>query len=808
MDHLLQDLRYACRSLRRQPGFALLAIATLALGNGANAAIFSVINAVLLRPLGYSNPERIVALVNQSLKTGRRSTTVSAPDYHDWHDATSSFAAMAYYVGGETSVSVAGAADYGAAFRVTPEFFQVFGVAPQIGRALMPADHAPGAPLAAMIGHEFWMRRFGGRPDALGSTVSFNERTFTIVGVMPPGFRFPTRGDIWLPSWVQAETPRSAHNYRVVARLKKGVPIEKAQAEMSAVAARLEAAYPASNAAKGTAVVPLQDQLVGDTRPTLYLLLGAVGLVLLIACANVANLLLARATTRASELAVRSALGASRGRIVGQLVTETALLALFAGALGLVLARWGVAVVMAVAPPGLPRLADAGVDASVLAFALLVSIASSLLAGVLPALQVSRLGLNNSLRYGGRGGVIGGGGSRVRGGLVVAEIALAVTLVAGASLLIRSFAALSRVNLGFGTERLLVVETSVPARDVVGARRATAFYSQLLPRLAGLPGVTSVAAVRGLPTARQRFGHDSNGGYWLEGGLDPRTVGVHLPQAVFTVVTPEYFRTLGIPLRRGRDFSSRDRFDAPFVTVVNEALAHQAFGDADPVGRRIGCGLDSLDFMTIVGVVADVRANDPSQPPSPEIYMPFEQHPRTATSLTLVARTEGEPLALADTFREIVRGADPGVPVRATTMTDAVSIAVATPRFRTTLVGAFAALALVLAMAGVYGVMAYAVSRRTSEIGVRMAMGAAAPDILKLVMRQGLRLAAAGIVVGCAMALALGQLLRGMLFAVTPADPVALVAVPIVLLLTAAAATAVPALRASRVDPIHALRSE
>jgi len=387
-----------------------------------------------------------------------------------------------------------------------------------------------------------------------------------------------------------------------------------------------------------------------------------------------------------------------------------------------------------------------------------------------------------------------------------------VALVVGASLLIRSFVALERVSLGFSADHLLVLETSVPVRvdmqNVASAQRATELYATLLPRLADVPGVTSVAAIRGLPSARDRFGHDSDGGYWLQGGQDPAVVGVRLPQAVFTVATPGYFRTLGIPLRRGRDFTVNDRYDAPFVAVINDALARQAFGDGDPIGRNIACGLDNLKFMTIVGVVGDVRSNNPSRAPRPEIYMPVEQHPATATSLAIVARTAGEPMALAQAFREIIRTANGDVPIRASTMGDALAASVATPRFRTLLIGVFAAFALVLAIAGVYGVMAYAVSRRTSEIGVRMAMGAAATDILRLVMTQGLRLAVVGIAIGSALAYAVAQLLRGMLFAVGPADPVVYIGVPLALLVTVAAATAIPALRAARISPTQALRAE
>jgi putative ABC transport system permease protein len=803
MDAILQDLRYAARSLRRQPAFALLAIGTLALGIGANAAIFSAVNAVLLRPLDYHRPGRIVALTTQWQKTGRRGT-VSAPDFHDWHDATSSFAAMASFAGGEGSLNVGGIADYGNLTLITPEFFEVFGVDAFLGRTI-PRTASAGDAAAAVISHELWLRRFGGAPDAIGRSVTFEQRAVTIVGVMPPGFGFPDRTDIWYYPSVRPEgTSRSAHNYRVVARLKDDVAVSQAQAELSALAARLSAAYPASNEGKGAAVVPLREQLVGDSRPTLYLLFGAVGLVLLIACANVANLLLARATGRTSELAVRAALGAGRSRIVAQLMTESVLLAGLSAAAGLALANWGVSAFVALAPAGLPRAAEIGIDARVLLFTLAASVAASLLFGVLPAIHASRIDLNGSLRQGGRSAAASGSGARFRGVLVVAEVALAVALVVGASLLVRSFLALGQVELGYASERVLVVRTTVPAPDLESARRANAAYRALLPRLAALPGVAAVAGVRGLPGTSLH----SNGGYWIEGGPGPEVAGVQAPQAVFTVVTPDYFRTMTIPVSRGRDFSDRDEYDAPMVAIVNEALARQAFAGVDPIGRQIMCGLDTPRFMTIVGVVGNVREYDPSVAPLPELYMPYRQHPSYGTSLTLVARTTGEPMTLANAFRDTIRTANPEVPVRVTTMTETLSASVATPRFRTLLVGTFAVLALALAIAGVYGVMAYAVSRRTAEIGVRMAMGAASGDILRLVMGEGLRLAAAGIVIGCALAYGLAQLLRGMLFAVAPADPVVFLAVPAALIATAAAATAIPALRAARTDPMSALRAD
>jgi putative ABC transport system permease protein len=804
MDRLLHDLRYAARSLSRQRSFTILAVLTLALGIGANAAIFSAVDAVLLRPLAYPHPDRIVS-VSTDWRTSGTHGTVSAPDFHDWHDRSRSFAAMAYYFGGETSVSVDGVADYATAAVVTPEFFRVFAVEPRIGRVFGERT-SEGGELPAVISHEFWMRKFGGRSDVVGRTVIGFGQVFTIVGVMPPGFAFPDGNEVWYPSYARVETTsRSAQNYWVVAHLADDASLRQAQAELTSIATDLERAYPLSNAGKSAAVTPLQEELVGGTRSTLYLLFGAVGVVLLIACANVANLLLVRATGRTSELAVRAALGASRRRLVAQLVTESVLIAVGSAIVGVVLARWGVAVFVASAPAGLPRVAEIGIDLRVLAFAFAAAVACSVLFGIVPALQASRVDLNASLRQGGRG-LAGGRGDRVRQTLVVVEIACAVALVAGASLLVRSFVALERVDLGFNPLGVLAVRTAAPARDADEARVIARTFADLMPQLAALPAVTSVAA-----SAAGAGGlYHPNGRYWLDGGPGPEVAGVNLPNALFTVVTPDYFRTLGIRLTAGRDFSARDTSDGRPVAIVSEALAKRSFAGGDPIGRQIECGLDpeSMRFMTIVGVVSDVRSLAPNRAPTPELYMPLAQHPRSTGAVTIVARTAGEPLALANAVVQTIRTRAPSVPTRASTLNARIADTVATPRFRMLLVGAFALLALALAMAGVYGVMAYAVSRRTAEIGVRIAMGAAGSDILRLVLSQGLRLAVIGIVAGSAVAFALARWLREMLFGIAPSDSVVFAVVPLVLLATAAAATAIPALRAARVDPIAALRSE
>ena len=801
MSHFVRDLHYAVRSLLRQPSFAALAILMLALGIGANAAMFSIVDGVLLRPLQYAHPDRIVWLASFWTKRGTTGS-VSGPDFHDWHDTASSYDAMAYYTftsDDSVGVGVDGVVDYASVTVVTPEFFDVFERAPIAGRPFARGSREP----AAVVSAAFARRQFSDPRAALGRSIEIARRSVPILAVMPAGFSFPGRTDVWLSAAAFDETTsRSAHNYRVVARLKPGVSIDAARSELAGIAARLQAAYPTSNADKSATVIPLQEELVGNSRATLLMLFGVVALVLLIACANVANLLLARATGRTGEIAIRAALGAGRRRLVGQLMTESLLLAALSAGIGVLLARWAIAAFVAFAPAGLPRLDEVRIDVRVLGFALFAATAASIVFGLAPALQAARLDLNSSLRQGGRGAVTGSASVWQRT-LVVAEVALAVALVTGAALLVRSFSALARVDLGYATEQRLVVQTSVPYSGIADARRATTKYVDMLQRIAAVPGVNAVAGIRGLPSRSMH----SNGGYWIDGGPGPEATGVRAPQAVFTIVTPNYFQTMAIPLRDGRDFDARDRYDAPRVAIVNEALARQAFPTGSAIGRQIQCGFDTLDFMTIVGVARNVREYDPSTAPLPEIYMPFQQHPTYGSMLQLVARTSVEPMAVADAVRDAIRRVDPNVPTRMTTMTGTLSESVATPRFRTQLVGGFAALALLLAMAGVYGVMAYRVSRRTAEIGVRIAMGATAADVLRLVAGEGLRLATLGIAIGCVAAYGFALSLRGMLFGVTPADPLVFAVVAAALFATAALATAVPALRAAKVDPLEALRA-
>jgi putative ABC transport system permease protein len=804
MDTLLQDFRFAARSFLRHPGFALTALGTLALGIGATTAMFSVVNAVLLRPLPFAQPDRVVALTTFWPTLGLRSTTVSAPDFHDWQARSTSFEASAIYWGGLQSVTLADSADYAGVFMASPGFFEALGARTSIGRLPTRDEQQPNGPQAAVITDAFWRRRFNASTGAVGSTIKFSDRLFTIVGVVGPGIRLPSTADVYVPSWIFPLTSdRSAMNYTTIARLRDGVTVAQADAELLAIAKTLEQEHPATNRNKLTQVVPLQEILVGQTRGTLYTLLGAVVLVLLIACANVANLLLSRATAREREMVLRAAVGAGRVRLIRQLLTESAVLGAAAAACGAWLARLGMLGLIALAPQTLPRLDEIRVDITALMFAIAVALAASVLFGLAPALQASRIDLVDGLRQGGKGSSIGARGGWARGAFVIVEIALAVVLVAGAGLLARSLAALAAVDMGFTPDRLLVLRTSVPVRELADAPRGVAFYRDLLPELRGLPGVGSVAAVRSLPTL-----FTSNGGYQIEGAGAAADV-TRTPQALFNVLTPGYFQTIGTPIVRGRDVADSDTYPAPPVAIINEALARVAFPAQDPVGRRIRCGLDRSDFMTIVGVVGDIRTRGPAAPPQPEIYMPFEQHPNYATALAIVARTSArDPLVLADTMRRAIARRNPDVPVRPSTMEQTIAVSTSGARFQTFLLVAFAGMALALALAGIYGVMAYAVSQRVPELGVRIALGATPGDIRGLVLAQGMRLAAIGLAAGVALALLSGRILQGLLFGITPRDPVILTLVTATVALATLAACYIPVRRAVRVDPMVALRAE
>jgi predicted permease len=805
LEAVWQDLRYGARMLRKSPGFTSLAVLALALGIGANTAVFSVVNAVLLRPLDYRAAHRIVTLSTAGREDASRASYVSAPDFHDWHDQSRSFDAMAYYKAEETAVMVGSVADYAYVARVSAEFFRVFEADPVAGRFFTSEEMKEGSGGAALLSNAHWQSRFGGRSDAVGQPIRVFGKTLTVVGILPPGFQFPDKTEIWIPTntIVPDAEGRAGLNRQVVGLLKEGVSLEQAQSEMGLIAARLEQQYPKSNEGRTVAVVQLRDDLVRNVRLTLYLLQGTVSLVLLIACANITTLLLAKATARTREIAIRASMGASRGRIVRQLITENLLLAMLGGGVGVLLAFSGSAALVALAPANVPRLADTGIDGRVIGLTFGVSVFASLIFGLAPAIYASRVDLNEALKHGAARAGAGGRVSQIRRALVVAEIAFSVFLLTGAGLLIRSFITLNNVALGFQPENVLVADTSVQAAsNLESQRRATLVYKRVLAEIRSMPGVSAAGAMLVTPGRR-----GPGGTFW--GDFLVSDTERKAPSAGFSVITPGTFAALGIMQQRGRDFDDRDTYDAPFTVIVNEALAHLAFPGQDPLGRIIFCGLDDAKRpLRIVGVVGDFRQYGPASEPVPEIYLPYEQHPNNATALKLLIRTPIDQQSLYGTLRQRLRERAPDIPVKFTTMDALLHENLAAPRFRTLLLAIFAGLAVSLAMAGVYGVLAYLVAQRTKEIGLRMALGANQGDVLWLVVRQGVELAAIGLTIGLAGSFLAARVLEGVLYDVKPTDPITYAVVAGFLALATLAACYVPARRAMKVDPMIALRCD
>ena len=799
VSEFLGDLRYAGRAFRRSPGFAGLAIGIMALGIGANSAVFSVVHGVLLKPLPYHDADRIVTLRTTFLTTGTSQSLVAIANYRDWRDQSSSFEAMASYRPGEFPVTPDNTAEYARTASVDAQFFRVFGVEPIIGRTFTPEETSPGTGGVVILSHAYWQRRFGGDPRVLERTLRVGESPRSIVGVMPPGFQFPGETDIWGPQ-TTSSTSRTGHNLFAVGRLKPAVSLQQAQTELNAIAGRLEQQYPDSNRGRGVTAVRLQDDLVGDVRLTLYLLWGVVGVVLLIACANTATLLLGKAAVRTREIAVRTALGARRGRIVRQLVTESLLLALIAGASGVLLAYWGAQALVALSPVDVVRRAGVNLDGGVLVFTLAVSLATSLLFGLVPSLHASRVDLIDAVRQGGARAGVGGHSVRARGLLVVSEIALAVVLLTAAGLLIKTFVALHNADLGFEPKQVLVIK----ATGVRSLAENNAFFRAIMGRIAALPGVTAVGATS-IPPGDLSYAGTSS--HFVDRIPEQRDRGRE-PATLMTVVAPGSFAALGIPLRSGRDFTDGDTSEAPRVAIVNEALVRTSFGGTNPIGRRIFCLFDGNEPMMVVGVAGDVRQRNPALPPQPECYMPYTQHSYNGATLNIVVRTGGEPLALAGSVRRVAAEISPNIPLAFTTMEERVSNGVNSPRFRAVLFAVFAGLALCLAMAGVYGVMAYAVERRSSEIGLRMALGASRGSVLRLILGEGAALAGAGLVLGLVGAAMATRVLTSVLFEVRPADIQVYLAVAVLLSVITLLAGYFPARRAIAVDPAQVLKAD
>jgi predicted permease len=803
-----RDLSLAVRTLRRSPGFTAAIVGTLGVGIGANTAIFTVLSGVVLRPLRYQDPDRIVTVLNRWTDTGRTQGNIAGGDEMDLRARRDIFEAFAHHQGGDMAVRIGERAELVSGQRVHPDFFRVFGTAPEAGRLLGRDD----ALRSAIVSHGFARRRFGSAAAAIGQPMTIGTQPHEIVGVMPAAMQYPPQTEVWAAAALDpSNRNRSGHNYRAVARLAPGVSLDEANARLASLAAQLAKAYPDSNGRKTFVAAPLRETLVAGVRTTLFVVMGAVALVLLIACANVANLVMARASTRSRELAVRAALGAGRRHIVRQLLAESLVLAAMAAAVGLLLARAGTAALLAAGSRylPLPRLDEVHIDGAVLLFTAAASVLTAVGVGLVPALRASRVDLAEAMNQGGARGTLGSGSSRLRSGLVVAQIALSLALAVDAGLLLRSFVALTDTPLGFRTEGVLVAYASAPARgsifdksgldDHLGVGQR---FDDLFSRLRQLPGVTSASGAMGVPTGT----YSSNGSYAVEGqhtfGGDFR----RLPHAGFSLAGPAYFRTMGIPVLRGREFDEGDLYDRPFVAVVSESLARQSFGTSDPIGHRIQCGFDSPEWMTIVGVVGDVRQDSPASRPGPDLYMPLRQHPYTSSRLQVVVRTSVPPESLTSAVRETVRAVSPEIALKFTTLQASVDDSIAAPRFRMALVSAFAALALALAVAGMYAVMSYVTAQRTSEFGLRMALGARSGDVVSLVLSGAARLVALGTALGLLLAAATSRLLATMLFGVGALDlsaylGVVAVAVPLVLL-----AATLPALRAARVDPTVALR--
>jgi len=805
MDTLRQDLLYALRRLRQAPGFTVVAIATLALGIGANSAIFSVVHAVLLSPLPFNEPDRLV-MVSQIWEG--RPTVYSPQNFLDMEAAAQSFESLAAVDGGGVTLTGRGVPVRLEGAEVSAPFLHVLRVQPVLGRAFLAGENEPGHDKVAILGHRLWRERFVADPAVVGQSVQLNRESYVVVGVAPPGFAYPEEVEIWTPMEYDAQLrtkSRGAWYLTVIGRLKPGVTVEHAREEVSTIAARLAAQYKDINAGVGGTVRSLHEATVGSSRTALLVLLGAVGLVLLIACVNVANLLLARAAARESELAVRAALGAGRARLLRQLLTESVLLAVLGGTAGILFASLSLDTLLGLQPAGVRRLAEVRVDRVVVAFAAGLSVLTGILFGSAPALQLMRRATAQSLREGGRG-LLGGRGHRLRGGLVIGQIALAMMLLAGAGLLIRSFDRLRRVDPGFRAPGALTFRIALPESVYKDEARRVAFFDELMTRLAALPGVRAAGMVMGLPLSGTRF----NLSFEVAGR--PKLPLAQQPSMEVRVASPGYFETMGIPVLRGRGFERGDREGAPQVVVLSQTAVRRFFPAEDPLGKSITVGWRRPDGKPpaggeVVGIVGDVKEGGLAEENPPEIYLAYGQLP--VSSMDVLLRTSVGPMTLAPAAATVVRGLDPELPVaRLRTLDDIVARSISEPRFYMILLGAFAGTALFLAALGIFGVMSYAVVQRSREIGIRVALGAHPAHLRRMVLGQALLLAVAGVGVGLLAALALSRAIAGLLFELSPTDPATLAGVAVLLTAVALLASYLPARRATRVDPLIALRSE
>ena len=800
MQTLWHDLRYGARMLWSKPGFTFVAAFTLALGIGANTAIFSAVDALLLRPLPFPDPERLVMIWENDTQEGNSRNPVAPANFFDWRKQNEVCSQMGYFTqAGGLNLTGSGEPERITGVFVSQNLFSLLGAQPQIGRGFIDEDLKERRGLVVLLSHGLWQRRFGGDPSVIGKSLTLDGAPFTVIGVMPAHFQLPEDAELWgMTLSGERATVRSGHSLRVMARLKPGVTMKQARANFSLIAGQLEQQYPDTNKGYGVTVLSLREQLTGETQRALWIMAGAVGFVLLIACANVANLTLARAGARQREMAVRSAIGAGRSRLVRQLLTESILLAGLGGALGILLASWSLDWITSISA-NIALAPKIGVDLRVLGFTFLVTTLTGVVFGIAPALSASKPNLNDALKESARGA--SQASNRMRNLLVISEVALALVLLAGAGLLIRSFVRLRNVETGFDPKNVLTMQFSLSGVNYDSREKVASFYRRLVERLQSAPGVRSAAAISRIPLAGDR----STSGMNIEGR--PAIPGEQ-PEVHYRVVTPGYFKTLGIPLRAGRDLTEQDNAEAPRVVLINQTLARKYWPGADAVGKRIKLSGNANDpWISIVGVVGDAQNFGLENEALPEVYVPNLQSP--SGRMRLVVRTDVAPLSLISAVKEVVRSLDKDTPFsQVATMEQLLAKSVAPRRLNLALLAVFALIALALAMAGIYGVMSYTVTTRTREIGVRLALGAQARDVLSLVVVQGVKPALAGLAIGLIASFALTRLMTKLLYGVGATDPLTFIAVTVLLIVVALLAALVPARRVTKVDPMVALRHE
>lgn len=804
MERMIQDARYGVRMLRKNPGFTLISVLALALGIGANTAIFSVVNGVLLRPLPFNEPSSLVWVWDTQPQL--QTAPCSLPDILDWKSQNQSFENLAAFIPAGAFVDSGNEPEVVPGAMVDADLFSVLRVNPVLGRVFTADENTPEAGRIVILSDKLWQRRFNSDTNIVGQSIMLSGASWTVIGVMPEGFDFPNHAELWRPlAMDRSNTDRGPHFLNVIARLKPDVTLNGSQTDMSTIAGRLASQFPEKISGHGVRIQLLRDVIIGDIRPSLYVLLGAVGFVLLIACANVANLLLARSASRQREFAIRSALGASRARVIRQLLTESVLLSMVGGAIGLLLAYWGVKALISISPGDIPRTEQIGLDRWVAVFTVSISVATGVMFGLAPSLQVSRVDLNEALKEGGRT-TSGVRSSRMRGVLVVSEIALALVLLIGAGLMIRSFIRLHEVNPGFSSRNVVSMAVALLRAKYPEEQQVRAILSRLPERLASVPGVVSASIVADLPLT----GSDTSDYFAVEGRSEPHQND--RPLLYYRVCAQNYFKTLGIPLLLGRDFSEQDTNQSPNVTVINEAFARRFFANETPLGKRLKLQGQQRDPLTIVGVVGNVRHEGLEIEPVAEAYVPYLQDPLNTSpsrSMIAVVRTANDPSTMTRALRDAVLEVDKGLPIYNIKMLDEYLYqSLARRRFNLLLLEIFAGVALALAAVGIYGVVSYSVSQRTHDIGVRLALGASPARILRMVVRQAFGLTLVGVAVGVAAAFALTRLVATLLYEISPTDPLTFIVIPLVLAGVALAASLAPALRATKVDPMLALRYE